>query len=107
MPYWIRLRTVDSYFLESYAIKPVPADVLKPGQELVEVEGTKPDSFDATHFYDRLAGVVKTRQIADANVKVVPDPAEAGKKAARDAKLADLKSTGSPEIKKLLEALNL
>jgi len=37
----------------------------------------------------------------------VPDPAEAGKKAARDAKLADLKSTGSPEIKKLLEALNL
>ena len=105
MPYWIKIRSSDNYFLEAYSIKPVAKDVLHGGEELIEVEGSRPADFHSTHFYE--SGQVKTRQIADANVKVVPDPAEAGKKAARDAKLADLKSTGSPEIKKLLEALNL
>lgn len=111
MPYWIEYRTLDRAFLGTYAEQPKP----RPGTTRVQVDGSEPPNFPSTHFIE-VDGTVKVRtpdactRWTAAEAATYATDRKAAREAARATRataIAALKATGSADVKKLMELLQL
>ena len=108
--YYLHVRTDDGRVLNASPEQMEPTK----GSKVLKVDGRCPSSFNATHFLED--GVVKERVPAACTKWSAEEVAAhaSGKKEAREAALAtraatiaELKATGSDDVKKLLGALGL